>query len=416
MTYRTLAAAVAALLATLCVGGPAVAQTFTRITNVAEPSRSIHIETGQVEANTAAPGWWSAQWEVVPYEGPISAVYSGQMLGHLKNRWTGKYLAVLDPRNIPFQTKLGMVDAPGSVLETKYASNTVWLIERPDRSRSLFHLVYPDALGGGKKYYLGTRRDQFGMSASPVTDPTANWVMDSYALATLIAKADADRRQAEADDQKQRQQWASEARVRQQEAHSAKTAPQYDPDDLSGEPKQPGQSAQSAAAQISSGPNLSLIVGGGGFYGGNKAAQTTPKTTPIPKYEVAIDFCHSDLSDTGTANELIVTLSGVDGVAGTQRIQGTGNCSILGAPVSADAKLTFESYLDVSNITVETTGGDGLFIDEVEIWRNGDKTAWHGRDNGRGWCVSTDANDHIGGWEAAVSGCSRSISLSNRTN
>ncbi|WP_448657370.1 hypothetical protein ACPVPU_07845 [Sphingomonas sp. CJ99] len=121
---------------------------------------------------------------------------------------------------------------------------------------------------------------------------------------------------------------------------------------------------------------------------------------------MAIDYCHSALSDTGTADALVVTFAftGADRLY-ERRVQGTGSCSVLGAPVSSDLKVEVTSVRELAAVIIENTGGDALFIDEVEVFRDGRKILWDGRDNGGGWCLSTDTNDHLGGWESVVGGC-----------
>ncbi len=67
----------------------------------------------------------------------------------------------------------------------------------------------------------------------------------------------------------------------------------------------------------------------------------------------------------------------------------------------------------ITAVRINTDGGDAMLIDQVQVYRDGRKIFWDGRDNGGGYCLSTDAGDTAGGWEAAASGCSKSHTFSN---
>ena len=141
--------------------------------------------------------------------------------------------------------------------------------------------------------------------------------------------------------------------------------------------------------------------------------QAIDKTLGVAQlpYSARIDFCHSALTDTGTGDKITVDFISKGRVAHSGSVNGN---------VSDCAALS-KGYLEVSGSTtdivdavkVSTNGGDGMFIDQVEVFRDGTKMIWDGRQNGGGWCLSVDPNDHIGGWEAAASGCTKSISFSN---
>lgn len=54
----------------------------------------LHIEHGAPEASKAGPGWWSAQWWIVP-DGSDGGITSNYL--RIKNRWTGAYLSCRGP-------------------------------------------------------------------------------------------------------------------------------------------------------------------------------------------------------------------------------------------------------------------------------------------------------------------------------
>ncbi len=129
-----------------------------------------------------------------------------------------------------------------------------------------------------------------------------------------------------------------------------------------------------------------------------------PPGTPANTYRAAIDFCHSDLSDTGTANMIIVEFLGLDGLAGTQVVPGSGSCSAFGAPVSSDLQVEFKTYFDVRAVRISIVGDDAFFVDQVQLFKDGTRIAWDGRTNGGGWCISTDPGDYAP-WSGTTSSC-----------
>jgi hypothetical protein len=375
MIHRTLAARALALLAPLLLASPAAAQVYTRIIN--ETGLAINIEKGPVELTPAPDGWWSAQWEIVPHDIMVEKQGTDGFYFQIRNRWTGKFLG----RGNNGYT-LEMVD---------YQYNPSWVI-KPVFLGAPFYTIEAN---NWNDVALHSKGGRVFLERKKSSDASGLWIINPQALAQAQVTATA-----------QRTALINKRSLEQAQAQRKAAQNNLETEQFLNKDEPP---------QNSGGRDLSIVTGsiydrdGRAERDAIEAAKARPK-----KYEVFIDFCHSDLSDTGTANELIVKLSGVDGPVGTQLIKGTGNCSVFGAPVSSDAKATFMSFLDVNAITVETTGGDALFIDEIEIWSEGSKIGWYGRDNQGGWCLSTDANDHIGGWEKAVGGCTKSMSASGR--
>ncbi|MCW5759995.1 MAG: hypothetical protein KIS90_09530, partial [Phenylobacterium sp.] len=131
-------------------------------------------------------------------------------------------------------------------------------------------------------------------------------------------------------------------------------------------------------------------------------------------YRANIDFCHSDLRDTATGNTITVDFLSNGVSAGRQMVKGNvSDCGTFSRGYLETA-LTTDKVVDA--VRVSTDGGDAMFIDQVRVYRDDAMIIWDGRDNGRGWCLSTDPNDHVGGWEAAASGCARSYTFNSRPN
>lgn len=131
-------------------------------------------------------------------------------------------------------------------------------------------------------------------------------------------------------------------------------------------------------------------------------------------YLARVDFCHSSLSDTATSSNITIEFMKQGRAVASKTINGS--VSDCGTFSKGYLETTINTPVVLDGVRVSTDGGDGMFIDQVEVWRDNIKVFWDGRNNGGGWCLSTDANDHIGGWEGATSGCQKSISFSNLAN
>ncbi len=129
------------------------------------------------------------------------------------------------------------------------------------------------------------------------------------------------------------------------------------------------------------------------------------------EYEVKIDACHSDLDNTGTGNRISVEFwSGETYLYAKYRDGVSDGC------YGADASFSYSSTRKVSHVIVKTDGGDAFYIDEISLKIGGDEVKHYGRDNGNGWCLSTDPNDANGSWKNYISGtggkCISSIKFS----
>lgn len=155
-------------------------------------------------------------------------------------------------------------------------------------------------------------------------------------------------------------------------------------------------------------------------------------------YYAQIDCHGSGLDHTGTNSNVRVTFTSADGDnAGTARRSltdieakvmsinpsfnpftsalGTSEAPLCNAVTDAVyMSNTFEPFT-LKDIVIRISGDDALWMDEVRVYRrdfnNGgvdDTLVGHwGRDNGKGWCLSTDPNDINGSFKSksSKSGC-----------
>ncbi len=119
------------------------------------------------------------------------------------------------------------------------------------------------------------------------------------------------------------------------------------------------------------------------------------------EWSVEIDACHSELSNTETSNRITVQFwAGPDRVA-SKYMDGVSNtCKIW----EGNATFSIKTTRNITHVIVKTNGNDGFYIDELYLYKAGELMQHHGRDDGSGWCLSTDANDAGGDWSGKVAG------------
>jgi hypothetical protein len=133
------------------------------------------------------------------------------------------------------------------------------------------------------------------------------------------------------------------------------------------------------------------LTGGGGNTGNNNL------------YRVEVDCNHNSIRDTDTGNRITVQFmrSNRSVIRSISR-NGIRNCN-RGA-----STFSIRTNENVRYINFLTNGNDAFYIDEWRLFRGGRLIQRQGRDNGRGWCLSTDTNDAFGPWRNYVSnGCRR---------
>lgn len=127
-----------------------------------------------------------------------------------------------------------------------------------------------------------------------------------------------------------------------------------------------------------------------------------PQVAMDHRYTVIIDCNHKDLDSEGTKGRVTVSLISQNK---------TLDSKYSNAPVcSGSGKLQFELSTKlpiVEKINIATNSDNAFFIDAVTIKYDGVVAKQHGKNNGRGWCLSVDANDVNGSWRNHVSSCKR---------
>ena len=107
------------------------------------------------------------------------------------------------------------------------------------------------------------------------------------------------------------------------------------------------------------------------------------------EYEVRIDCLVSGADDEETSNRITVAwYSSDDRHLGTRYRNGISTCH------GANDKWRIELEEPASYITVTTNGSDGYLMDQIEMYVGGEEVREHGGNDSRGWCLSTDNNDH----------------------
>lgn len=118
------------------------------------------------------------------------------------------------------------------------------------------------------------------------------------------------------------------------------------------------------------------------------------------EYTVDIDNCHSDLTGTDTTDTITLYLYDDKGSNFVQQsVAGSGRCS---------TSISITTSTKVTRFALGTSGQNAFYIDEVKFWKGksaftGDLLSDSGRDNGGGWCLSTDPAD-APDWAANRSG------------
>jgi len=119
------------------------------------------------------------------------------------------------------------------------------------------------------------------------------------------------------------------------------------------------------------------------------------------EWKVEIDACHSDLSDTETGNRITVEFwAGNQKVAGKYKDGVSSGCKVW----EGNTSFSIKTNRNVTHVTVKTNGSDGFYIDELFLYKGGELKKHEGRDNGSGWCLSTDPGDANGAWKGKVAG------------
>ncbi|MBV1911395.1 MAG: hypothetical protein KUG78_19035 [Kangiellaceae bacterium] len=119
--------------------------------------------------------------------------------------------------------------------------------------------------------------------------------------------------------------------------------------------------------------------------------------TSANEWRVEIDSCHKNLDNEGTKDTITVEFWSKNKKVKSQSRRGVKPNCILNREF-----WSINSNYTMTHVIVKTSGVDGFFIDEVELFKGGKSRKRHGRDNGRGWCLSKDPKDGSKGWRNSV--------------
>jgi|GEM_PF-7092297 len=121
------------------------------------------------------------------------------------------------------------------------------------------------------------------------------------------------------------------------------------------------------------------------------------------KNSIKLDICHSSLDNEGTKNQIKVEFLRGNTVVKTQIKDGvSSNC------YSFDEEFSCWTAEFITAARISTNGDDGFYIDEVSMFKDGEKTRQHGGNDGNGWCLSTDPTDAHRSWKGKCSGTGNS--------
>ena len=113
-----------------------------------------------------------------------------------------------------------------------------------------------------------------------------------------------------------------------------------------------------------------------------------PERVSTLEWKVKIDACHSELDNTGTKNRVTVQFwAGQSLIKSMYRNGVSENCS------SPDQLFSISTKQKITHVIITTNGSDAFYIDEIYLYKGGDLMNRHGRDDGRGWCISQDSKD-----------------------
>ncbi len=116
-------------------------------------------------------------------------------------------------------------------------------------------------------------------------------------------------------------------------------------------------------------------------------------------YQVDIDYHHPILSYTDSKSNFTITfLDELGEVVWEETVEGI-------YPIS-DRFRSFrvDTGANIQLVKIRIDGEDAFFIDRVTIRMNGLVVQEYGEDGGKGWCLSTDANDGNGKWAPYLEG------------
>jgi C1A family cysteine protease len=110
-------------------------------------------------------------------------------------------------------------------------------------------------------------------------------------------------------------------------------------------------------------------------------------------YKVVLDACHNKIEHEGTKNRITV-----DFYAGSKKVTSQSKNGV--APcVGSGAEYSIKTTEKITRVVVSTNGDDGFFIDEAYLYINNSLARKFDKDDGQGWCLSTDPTDASRSWK-----------------
>ena len=67
---------------------------------------------------------------------------------------------------------------------------------------------------------------------------------------------------------------------------------------------------------------------------------------------------------------------------------------------------------DILGFSIHSNGNNAFMIDAMRLYQGGNLIAYWGKDNGKAWCLSREAEDDSGDWESLVDGCAARLNFS----
>jgi hypothetical protein len=118
-------------------------------------------------------------------------------------------------------------------------------------------------------------------------------------------------------------------------------------------------------------------------------------------YRVQLDYCHTNLTHEGTSGTITCEFWSNGKKVTTRTKRPIAECTTSGADAEV-LNFVAGSTLPITHAIIRTNSGNAFYIDAVKIYRNGSLNKSYGGENGKGWCISTDAGDANGAWSSYI--------------
>jgi hypothetical protein len=120
--------------------------------------------------------------------------------------------------------------------------------------------------------------------------------------------------------------------------------------------------------------------------------------TPLTyTYRVEVDYCHSSLTHEGTSGTITCEFWANGSLVASRTKKPISECSTSDSDADV-LNFVAGSNQQITHAIVKSNSGNAFYIDAVNIYKNGKLNKSYGGENGKGWCLSTDAGDAYGAW------------------